>query len=180
MFILEMETLSASCAGASGPACRDVLAPKLTAISTTISEEQRGPAARGASTAAFVALLGARPGDGVDVFHLMRPLTTRASLLVLRLTELASVVLIISAALRRIYVPNTAVTRFAIALTVAWGLDYGLLLAERSWQQENFKAQVIAGLENQEGAVRAAVSERLKAVETAFISAATQLKDGGR
>lgn len=180
MFLLEMETLSASCAGASDPDCRYALAPKLSAISAAISEEQRGPAARGASTAAFVALLGAKPGDGVDVFHLMRPLTTRASLLVLRLTELASVVLIISAALRRIYVPNTAVTRFVVALAVAWGLDYALLVAERGWQQEDFKAQVMVGLDSQERAVRAAVSERLKAVETSFMAAAAQHQDGGR
>lgn len=180
LFLLEMQMLSASCAGAVGPACRGALAPKLVAVSKAINEERRGPAARGASTAAFAALLGAKHGESVDVFHLMRPLTSRATLMFLRLTELASVVLIITAALRRIYLPNTAVTRFAVALAVAWGLDYALLAAERGWQQEDFKAQVIAGLENQEGAVTAAVSERLKAVEASFMASAAQFSEGRR
>ena len=180
LFLIEMQMLSASCAGASSPTCRDRLAPKLAAVSAAISDEQRGPAARGASTAAFTALLGAKPDEDVDVFHLMRPLTSRATLLVLRLTELASLVLIISAALRRIYFPNTAVTRFAVALVVAWSLDYALLVAERGWQQDDFKAQVIAGLESQEDAVAAAVSARLDAIEVSFMTAAAQHVQGGR
>lgn len=180
LFLLEMQMLSASCAGASAPTCRDRLAPKLAGVSAAISEEQRRPAARGASTSAFATLLGANPGEDVDVFHLMRPLTTRVTLLVLRLTELASFVLIISVALRRVYLPNTAVTRFAVALAVAWSLDYALLAAERGWQQEAFKAQVIAGLESQEDAVTAAVSARLDAIEASFMVAAAQHAQGSR
>ena len=180
LFLLEMQMLSASCAGASAPTCRDRLAPKLAAVSVAISEEHSEPAVRAASTSAFAALLGANSDENVDVFHLMRPLTTRATLLVLRLTELASFVLIISAALRRIYLPNTAVTRFAVALAVAWSLDYALLVAERGWQQEAFKALVIAGLESQEAAVTAAVSVRLDAIEASFMTAAAQHTEGSR
>ena len=180
LFLIEMEMLSASCAGALAPTCRDRLAPKLAAISAAISDEQRGPAARSVSTAAFVALLGAKLDEDFDVFHLMRPLTSRVTLLVLRLTELAAFVLIISAALRRIYVPDTAVTRLAVALAVAWCLDYTLLVGERFWQQDDFKARVIAGLESQEDAVTAAVSARLDAVEASFMTAAAQHVQGGR
>jgi hypothetical protein len=180
LFINEMQLLSENCVGASAPTCRDKLAPKLAAVSAAISAEQREPAVRGASTAAFAALLGAKPSENVDVFHLMRPLTSRVTLLVLRLTELASLVLVISAALRRIYLPNTAVTRFAVALVVAWSLDYALLTVERGWQQEDFKAQVVAGLESQEGAVTAAVSARLDAIEASFMTAAAQHVQGSR
>ena len=180
LFLVEMQLLSEDCVGASAPTCQDKLAPKLAAVSAAISDELRGPAARGASTAAYAALLGAKPDEDVDVFHLIRPLTSRVMLLVLRLTELASLVLVISAALRRIYFPNTAVTRFAVALVVAWSLDYALLAVERGVQQEAFKAQVIAGLESQEDAVTAAVSARLDVIEASFMTAAAQYVQGSK
>lgn len=172
LFLLEMQELNRSCGGESDQACRLALHPQLSAISSAIMAERLAPAARAMEEAAFASILSARPDAGIGLFHVVRPLTTRLALLVLRLTELASIVLLISAGLRRVYVPNTAITRFLVAIGVAWSLDFALLALERSWNEQAFKEGIYAGLESQRREMTAAVTSALDFTESSFLAAA--------
>jgi len=172
LFLLEMQILDGTCADSTDQACRLVLHPQLSAISSAIMEERLVPASQALETAAFVSLLSAKADVGLDLFHVVRPLTTRLALLVLRLTELASIVLLISAGLRRIYVPNTAITRFLVAICVAWSLDFALLAVERNWNEQAFKEGIFSGLESQRRDVTAAVTSSLAMAESSFLATA--------
>ena len=172
LFLLEMQLLDHSCAGEGDQACRLALHPHLSAVSSAIMADRLAPAAQAMEAVAFTRILSAKADGGADLFHVMRPLTTRLALLVLRLTELASIVLLISAGLRRVYVPNTATTRFLVAIGVAWSLDFALLGIERNWNEQSLKDGIYAGLEAQRRDVTAAVISALDGAESSFLAAA--------
>lgn len=175
LFLLEMQILDSKCAAKADQACQAALHPQLSAVSSAIMAERLRPAVQAIESAAFVNILSAKADDGVGLFHVVRPLTTRLVLLVLRLTELASIVLLISAGLRMVYVPNTAITRFLVAIGVAWSLDFAILAAERNWNEQAFKESVYAGLESQKREVTTAVTSALDSTESSFLAAARAL-----
>lgn len=150
-----------------GP-CNSPLLTQLESAATSIKISLRSPAAMAKEHADLVKLLDIRNEPDVDFLHALRPLTSRVVILVLRLTELTSIIVLVTAGLRRLYLPNTAFTRIIVTLTIAWGLDYCVLLAERFVNEASFEHRIAAQLEAQRSGVAEYVKSRVAAAEAAY------------
>ena len=106
------------------------------------------------------------------MFLAVRPLATRILVLILRFTEFASIMLLVTGSLRRVYVSDTAITRFAVAIVILWSLDYGLLRVERAFNEVSFRAGLEAQVREQETFVQDYVNSLMRGYESEFLAAA--------
>lgn len=175
LYVLAAQAVSSACADKGKPACVARKLPHLKAEGAAIMAERRDAVSRSRETRELAAMLDIKQADDVDVLHAVRPITTRLVIIILRFTEFASIVLLVTGSLRRVYVPDTAITRFAVALAASWSLDYGLLRVERALNEEGFRAGLEAQISAQEVAIREFVSSRIAGYEDRFIADAAAI-----
>ena len=85
---------------------------------------------------------------------------------------LNAILLLVTGSLRRVYVPDTAITRFAVAIAISWSLDYGLLRVERAFNEDSFRAGLEAQVREQETSVNDYVNVLMRGYESSFLAAA--------
>lgn len=155
------------CPSKIGVTCSSPSTKEFEAYAATVLAARRSPTAKATEINEIEQLLDVSSAVAVDYVHPLRPLVSRIIVFVLRLTELTSLVVLITTGLRRIYVPNTAFIRIIITFGIAWGLDYCILRAERAMNESAFEAQIIRQLDAQKTAVVAYAKANIEAAEAA-------------
>ncbi|MEI8155029.1 MAG: hypothetical protein WCG92_26150, partial [Hyphomicrobiales bacterium] len=140
LYVMAAKAVAAACTGSAPQSCIVRTLPQLQAASTGILAARREPMALAKKAGVLQNMLDIKQIGDVDVLLAIRPLATRILVLILRFTEFASIILLVTGSLRRVYVPDTVITRFAVALAISWSLDYGLLRVERAFNEDSFRA----------------------------------------
>ena len=172
LYVLAAEAVAAACTGSTSQSCINRTLPQLQAASAGILAARREPVALAKEASALQDILDIKQIGDVDVFLAVRPLATRILVLILRFTEFASIILLVTGSLRRVYVPDTAITRFAVAIAISWSLDYGLLRVERAFNEDSFRANLEAQVREQETSVNDYVNVLMRGYESSFLAAA--------
>jgi len=172
LYVLAAEAVAAACTGSASQSCIVRTLPQLQAASAGILSARREPIALAKEASALQDILDIKQIGDVDVFLAVRPLATRILVLILRFTEFASIILLVTGSLRRVYVPDTVITRFAVALAISWSLDYGLLRVERAFNEDSFRAGLEAQVREQETFVQDYVNSLMRGYESEFLAAA--------
>lgn len=120
-------------------------------------------------------ILDAGTVPGADLLHTMRPLASRLVVFIIRLTEITTLIVLITAGLRQIYVPNTMFTRSLVALAIAWGLDYAVLRVERFFVEDAYQEQLQEQLEVQRHQVTRYVQSRFVEVDRSLAEEANRI-----
>lgn len=169
LLALEMRGLTMACPSPDNYDCRNEHLKRFEKLASETINSQGKAASKEQEIEAVAKILGRQDEATSNLLHTVRPLTSRIVLLVVRFTELATLVMLLSAGLRQFYVPNTVFTRSLIALGVAWGLDYGLLAFERGIYENSIRQQLIDSIETQESPITRYVTARLDAIEDSFL-----------
>lgn len=175
LIIRQSQALEEICSNQTREDCRAVVARELRALAHEVETQRLVSVVRAQESGEIAALVDIGDEDNVDLLHTARPITTRFITFALRLTELASVVVIVSQALRNAYVPDTAITRSIIALLVAWCLDYAVLGAESYFNKDSFLASIKTQVDAPRPAVEAYVRRQIAAAEAEFASRSADL-----
>lgn len=141
MFMIAHTAAADACGKSGGPACRRARSAEYDAMALDIMTQRRTPAVRAARQAAYFNLVDTQANEDLYWFRAIRPLASRTIIFFLRLTELASVGILISRFLQRLTVPNTLPTQIFAALLFAWGLDYVVHEIDRSLHQGEFQTK---------------------------------------
>ena len=175
LYVLQSRTLARLCATGAKDGCRATAGPRLRELAQAVQAQRLDPVGRAEETSALSTLLDISVEDQVDLLHAARPITTRILVFILRLTELASLVVLVSQALRRAYVPDTAITRAIIALLIAWGLDFAVLSIERYANKDGFLASLKGQIDARRPALDTFVRARIAGAETDFAARSEQI-----
>lgn len=175
LYVRQSRVLEQVCATASWHECRTIAEPRLRELASDVGAQRLDPVLRARETSELAELIDIDDEDKVDLLHTARPITTRILIFILRLTELASLVVLVSRALRHAYVPDTAITRSVIALLVAWGLDFAVLGVERYANKDSFLASIKGQIDAPRPALEAYVRSRIEAAEADFAARSAQI-----
>lgn len=168
LFALEVAALAARCPASLDAACQKTEREKLEKISAEIMATRMAPSARSTEVRALSGMLAGQTENPADVFHMARPLASRIAFLVIRFTELASLVVLLSAGLRELYVPNTLVTRSLLMLIIAWGFDFGILSIEQAIYRDPLRQELTQLLDREAPAIFTYVNTSLADAEASF------------
>lgn len=170
LFIRQSQLLDSICTNQPADTCNLDATRRLRNLAHEVAAERLEARYRAMETAEIADLIDIRDTEDVNLLHTARPITTRFLTFTLRLTELASLVVILSQALRYAYVPDTAITRSIIALLAAWGLDYAVLSAERYANKESFLAAIQTEIAAPRPLIETYVRKRIAAAEADFVN----------
>lgn len=160
--------LGADCGVELAAACTSQRGKDIDAAATAVLGERTSPASVAKEHRDIAALLSSHSEANVSVAHTLRPLLSRIVIFILRLTELTSLIVLITSGLRRIYLPNTPVVRIAVTLALAWGLDYAVLRTERAINESDFERRIVSQIQEQNRSVTEYVTARVEATEAEF------------
>lgn len=175
LYLLQSQTLGQLCESRPHDECQTIIEPQLRELARSTEALRLDPEVRSREISELAALFDFGNDESVDLLHAARPITTRLVILVLRLTEFASLVVVVSQSLRTAYVPDTVVTRWIVTLMVVWALDYVVLSAERFANKESFLASITAQVMAPQTAVENYVRTQIDASEAAFVERSAQL-----
>lgn len=178
LYVLSAQAVSVACPDRGPKTCVTRILPQLQANAASILATRHNPIKRAEESRQLKDMLDFKQTGDVDLLHMARPLTTRLLIIVLRFTELAWIVLLVTGTLRRIYVPDIAITQFAVGLAVSWSLDYGLLRLERAVNADAFRSGIETRLMEQEPAIRKYVNTQMQNYEMNFVTAAGAISGG--
>ena len=165
VFATKATLLTAACRNKVVEACHADVERAFSSVAGKLAVGAASPGTIKAETGRLTEMLDAGTAPGTDMLHTMRPLASRVVMLVIRLTEITTLVLLITAGLRQIYVPNTIFTRSLVALVIAWSLDYAVLRAERYFFEDVYRVQLQERLDAQRDHVTRYVQSRLAEVD---------------
>lgn len=175
IFSERAKLLKFACAGAPDRLCAAPESERIDAVASSIQNERLAPELIAREHRELADLLTLGSGVDVDFVHTLRPMVSRIAIFILRLTELTSFVVLITAGLRRIYLPNIPIVRIFAALMIAWGLDYGVLRVERLINESTFEKEIIAQVKEQNRGVSAYIIAQVETAEAAFVEKAGRI-----
>lgn len=178
LFALGAEFRAKLCPNGDQGDCQRQVLDKLEGAAVAVRSSIMSPQSVARENADLEHLLDIKGEPDVDFVHAMRPLTSRILIFILRFAEITSLIMLVRAGLRQLYLPNTAATRIFATLCVAWGLDYCVLQVERSLNEDALGQRLTAELAAQRPAVTAYVNDRIAAAEKAYLQALPATVDG--
>lgn len=180
LFAHEAEFRAKLCPNDDQGDCPVQVLDRLEDAAVTVRSSMMSPQSVAEESKELMRLLDIAGEPDVDFVHAMRPLTSRILIFILRFAEITSIIMLVRAGLRKLYLPNTAATRIFATLCVAWGLDYCVLQLERSLNEDALGQRLTAELAAQRPGIDAYVNDRIAAAEKAFFQALPEALEGAK
>lgn len=180
IFTHEAEFRAKLCPNGAQGDCQVQVLDRLEDAAVAARSSIMSPQSVARENADLMRLLDIKGEPDVDFVHAMRPLTSRILVFILRFAEITSLIMLVRAGLRQLYLPNTAATRVFATLCVAWALDYCVLQIERSVNENALGRRLTAELAAQRLGISAYVNDRIAAGEKAYLQALPVALEGAK
>jgi hypothetical protein len=176
--LIEHEALQAC--GSDAPACLTRKRADLQAVASNVMAASRTPEKRAMQAQEATDIFSIPTEDDYYFLRATRPLISRFLVLALRLTEMASLVILFTAVIRLTPVPVTSATTTLVALIVAWGLDYGVHTVDAKMHQADFIEMLEGKIDDRRPFAISFAESRIAQAQSAFDSASAQARGATR
>jgi len=172
LFTASRQLAQRACAAGDEPCLRRQLA-RLQPMQEAVLQELKSVDVRNANQFAAEKLFDIAADQNAAVLRTTRPIATRVALFLLRATEFASVLTIVTIAMRSVAMPVTSVTTAAVMFVAAWGVDYLIHSVDASINRSAYTAGIQLKVERTRPGILEFVNRTQDRIDAEFLALAS-------
>jgi len=172
LFAAARQLARGACGAGDEPCLREHLA-RLQLMQDSILQNLKSSDIRNANQFAAEKLFDIAPDHNATMLRTTRPIATRVALILLRATEFASILTIVTIAMRSVALPVTSLTTAAVMFLAAWGVDFIIHSVDASINRTAYTAGIQMKVERTRPQILEFVSRTQERIDAEFMALAS-------